>query len=357
MNPSYALGKRHYLDRLLAVLLSLLFLQTSAIGFGDSSSEEPHRLFRHTPGEWQTHPRIGSFFPHQDGWVYHADHAWIYVEGDMFSPFHFHDSALDAWAWTSPDLYPWIYWFMPFQQWTAFQSPDQDGTERLFLDQRRGFVVPESQLSRAQVRRVIDLRGDLAFGEVDYGESRTRSFYIHNTGNSPLTVAEIKYHQTVFRGSTHGSVIPPGGSREVPVTFTPRRSLTYHGIEWSGTIEVISDRTSGNPYFNPSGATGISKVDVLVTVRNSSVANHAETFSLEIFGDGESIGTTEFYLEPERQVEIRKYLVRKPVSFSLKRYDSNSERFVSLFSGSNFAYSVNTLGRPPLIFSITYMFR
>ncbi|MCX6924193.1 MAG: cadherin domain-containing protein [Verrucomicrobia bacterium] len=98
--------------------------------------------------------------------------------------------------------------------------------------------------------RIISLSGDLAFGNVAVGSSSNRTFTIWNTGNSTLTVSNITY-PSGFSGNWSWTV-PAGGSTNVPVTFLPVFAMSYNG-----SLEVISDATSGTNTMAVSG-TGVA---------------------------------------------------------------------------------------------------
>lgn len=95
--------------------------------------------------------------------------------------------------------------------------------------------------------RVIALSGDLAFGNVQVGASRTASLTITNTGNSILKVTSLAY-PAGFTGDWTGGTIAPGGSQVVTVTFTPTATTSY-----GGNVTINSDKTSGNNVIPVSG--------------------------------------------------------------------------------------------------------
>ena len=98
--------------------------------------------------------------------------------------------------------------------------------------------------------RIINLSGDMAFGEVTVGQSGQRTLTISNTGNSTLTVGSISF-PSGFSGDWAGGSVAAGGSQEVTVTFSPSSATTY-----GGTITVNSDHTSGANTTSCSG-TGV----------------------------------------------------------------------------------------------------
>lgn len=94
--------------------------------------------------------------------------------------------------------------------------------------------------------KIIGLGGNMAFGDVIQGKSKTAVLTISNTGNVPLTIASIDY-PSGFSGSFSGS-IPPGGSQQVTVTFSPTLVQAY-----TGNITVVGDQTSGTNTLALSG--------------------------------------------------------------------------------------------------------
>jgi hypothetical protein len=99
--------------------------------------------------------------------------------------------------------------------------------------------------------RVIALGGNLAFGNGDVGRTATATLTISNSGNATLTVSGV----TVPPGFTvnfQSGTIAAGASQNVTVTFAPTAVGNY-----SGTITVLADHTSGTNTINVSG-TGVS---------------------------------------------------------------------------------------------------
>ncbi|MBN8459804.1 MAG: IPT/TIG domain-containing protein, partial [Verrucomicrobia bacterium] len=97
---------------------------------------------------------------------------------------------------------------------------------------------------------VIELGGNLAFGNVTVGMTTTAVMTITNTGDAVLTLTGITY-PAGFSGAWSGT-IAPGGSQDVTVTFAPVAAAAY-----SGTVTVNSDAASGSNTLGVSG-TGIS---------------------------------------------------------------------------------------------------
>jgi len=95
--------------------------------------------------------------------------------------------------------------------------------------------------------RIIGLSGNLSFGNLSVGSTKTATLTLNNTGNDALNVTSIVY-PSGYSGAWIGS-IPSGGSQNVTVTFSPTAVQSYNG-----TIIVNSNATSGNETIVVSGA-------------------------------------------------------------------------------------------------------
>jgi hypothetical protein len=107
--------------------------------------------------------------------------------------------------------------------------------------------------------RIIRLSGELAFGDVEVSQTATRTLTIHNDGNSTLNVSNITcpdgFSDDFWQPPSGYYSVAAGGSKDVTVTFAPIAATSY-----SGTITVISDKTSGTNTRSCSG-TGTPKED------------------------------------------------------------------------------------------------
>ncbi len=105
--------------------------------------------------------------------------------------------------------------------------------------------------------RIINVSGNLAFGDVAVGSQRELSYTITNSGNATLNVSGTTISGglaslTLF--SWTSGQIAPGASQPVTVRFSPTSGGSY-----SGTIAVNGDQTSGSNTVAISGnATGAS---------------------------------------------------------------------------------------------------
>ncbi|MEO7932250.1 MAG: choice-of-anchor D domain-containing protein [Chthoniobacterales bacterium] len=93
---------------------------------------------------------------------------------------------------------------------------------------------------------VLSLSGDLNFGSVLVGSSKSATLTIANTGNLDLSVYSIQY-PSGFSGNFNGT-IAAGASQDVTVTFTPTV-----GIAYAGSVSVSTDAISGGATMLISG--------------------------------------------------------------------------------------------------------
>ncbi|WP_158638410.1 choice-of-anchor D domain-containing protein [Panacibacter ginsenosidivorans] len=98
-----------------------------------------------------------------------------------------------------------------------------------------------------QKTRIISLSGDLSFGDVAIGDTHHSTLTIYNTGNSDLTINGFDIPGSFKKGS-YTSLITPGASEDVDVSFSPLSQQNYTGV-----IKVYSDATSGSNEISVSG--------------------------------------------------------------------------------------------------------
>jgi hypothetical protein len=124
------------------------------------------------------------------------------------------------------------------------------------IDEVLGFLGATMVGAPDSGTRIINLSGDLAFGDVLLGPTPTRNLTITNTGTSTLTVTSINY-PAGFSGNWSSGAIPAGGSRNVVVTFSPTTAASY-----GGPVTVNSNATSGTNTIMASGV-GISGTRII----------------------------------------------------------------------------------------------
>ena len=99
--------------------------------------------------------------------------------------------------------------------------------------------------------RIVNVTGNLAFGEVAVGASREMTMTIANSGNAVLTVTSLSISGGLAAHTTASWVsgtIPPSGSQSVLIRFAPTTEGTF-----SGSLQVNGDQTSGTNSVAISG--------------------------------------------------------------------------------------------------------
>jgi hypothetical protein len=133
---------------------------------------------------------------------------------------------------------------------------------------------------------VIEVNGDLTFGNVTMGTTATAIMTISNSGNAPLAVTGIGYPDG-FGGAWSGT-IAAGGSHEVTVTFAPVAVVVY-----GGTVTVDSDATSGSNTLSASGtgtpASEKSITEFRLTRENSGNLVNGPTWTTGRYGNALSL--------------------------------------------------------------------
>lgn len=102
---------------------------------------------------------------------------------------------------------------------------------------------------------IIDLSGNMTFGDVNISTTANATLTISNTGNNELSVTNITL-PTGFSVSATTATIAAGGTQDVTVTFTPTSAMAY-----SGDITVTSDAIIGTSTIAASG-TGIDATGI-----------------------------------------------------------------------------------------------
>jgi hypothetical protein len=152
------------------------------------------------------------------------------------------------------------------------------------------------------LNRVISLTGDLDFGEVPINDSQDAVLTIHNDGSEELTVNNIVFSDgfsygggTGLAGGTSGT-IAANGSAQINVTFSPVETRIY-----TGTVEVLSDKTAGTETIDCSGA-GVSSRHIRIKGDMSFgdvVVGDTLTKSLVIYNDGNQPLTVDSITYPD----------------------------------------------------------
>lgn len=114
-----------------------------------------------------------------------------------------------------------------------------------------GGSSPTAPTAPTASTRVISVSGNLAFGDVLVGDSRNSTLTITNTGNAPMSVTGLNVSGGLgphLTASWTSGQVPAGGSQNVTITFAP----TAPG-DFSGTVTVVADNTSGTNTISISG--------------------------------------------------------------------------------------------------------
>ena len=115
---------------------------------------------------------------------------------------------------------------------------------------------PTQPSQPATPTRIIAISGDLQFGNVNFGDSPSKTITVSNSGNSALTISNLTITggtgSVGFAASTTTGTVPAGGSLPISISFTPTIAQFYNGV-----FNVIGNQTGGNGSINISG-TGIN---------------------------------------------------------------------------------------------------
>ena len=99
--------------------------------------------------------------------------------------------------------------------------------------------------------RVVDVSGNLSFGDVAVGSAREATMTIRNSGNAPMTVASLSVSgglaSHVTASWTSGQ-IGAGSAQNVLVRFQPTTTGAFNG-----TVTVNADHTGGSNTMSISG--------------------------------------------------------------------------------------------------------
>lgn len=110
--------------------------------------------------------------------------------------------------------------------------------------------------------KIITVSGNLAFGNVNIGQSADRTFTISNSGNALLTFTSLSCSggsgSAGYTASPTTGTVAPGGTTTVTVHFAPTTSGFL-----SCVLSVVGDQTSGGAAINVSG-TGVNPNPIFV---------------------------------------------------------------------------------------------
>ena len=56
---------------------------------------------------WRNSPWLGTYYQHENWWIYHCEKGWLYPEGTSHKGVWFYWASTNSWVWTHEDVYPW----------------------------------------------------------------------------------------------------------------------------------------------------------------------------------------------------------------------------------------------------------
>ena len=125
------------------------------------------------------------------------------------------------------------------------------------LEWKRHLICENNDSEPDLGNSIISLTGNLNFGEVTLGESKTRTLTISNTGDESFEVTNIVLSNG-FSVDWASGTIAGGSTKEVEVTFQPTSEQEY-----SGKLEVVSDAEEGEGEVSVSGIGVGTKTSVI----------------------------------------------------------------------------------------------
>lgn len=160
--------------------------------------------------------------------------------------------------------------------------------------------------------RVISLGGNMAFGNIQVGQSFSATLNVRNDGNSPLTISGLSGSTSFISTlTTQGAnfTLPAGTSHDVLVTFRPTAAQSY-----SGTLTVNADHTSGT---NTIGFSGTGTLDGLPLFSRSGTGNTVFDMPtyvsrVRIKGVWNGTGTSNFIVRVGGSLEVNEILRDMP---------------------------------------------
>jgi hypothetical protein len=151
--------------------------------------------------------------------------------------------------------------------------------------------------------RVINVTGDLTFGQVTVGDSQTKVMTILNTGTSTLTISGITGPcGSSFTVGWSNGAISAGSSQAVRVRFAPTAAqtctgvLTVNGDQTSGTSTIAVNATAVAGYSRDlsgrwRGTVGADTIITLTETGGSALSGTFDSVSLKGTVSG-SVGNT-----------------------------------------------------------------
>lgn len=111
-----------------------------------------------------------------------------------------------------------------------------------------GSKTPTAPTPVAQSSRIIELEGNLQYGNILVGSSFEAVLRIHNRGNATLNITGMTGPAGYAASWTSGA-IAPGTSQPSTIRFSPTEAKAYNG-----TVTVNGDQTGGTNTISISGS-------------------------------------------------------------------------------------------------------
>jgi hypothetical protein len=152
--------------------------------------------------------------------------------------------------------------------------------------------------------RIIELEGNMAFGNIIVGQFFEATLRIHNRGNAVLTISGMTGPSGYSASWTSGT-IAPGSSVASTVRFSPTELRSYNG-----TLTVNGDQTSGTNTMAVSG-TGVPVPRAAFTKTgsgNTVFDMPGDVTRLTVFGRWSGRGTSNFIVRINGRVMVNEVL-------------------------------------------------
>lgn len=158
--------------------------------------------------------------------------------------------------------------------------------------------------------RVINLSGNLAFGNVYIGNTQTKPLTISNIGNSTLTINAINLPSGYSSDYSSGTILA-GSSTTANISFSPQNMVT----NYNGIITVNSNSTSGGNSINVSGS-GVNNISN--PTFNPTINNYTSCSFGNQAGGGNCSGST--YLGSTIRMKVASYIQStNTINFSVSK--------------------------------------
>jgi len=122
---------------------------------------------------------------------------------------------------------------------------------------------------------------NLAFREVNVGESATETLTLYNRGNSDLTIEKLRFHnnlQGAFSGDFSG-VISANGEQNITITFNLTTATSYAGL-----VYIEADKSK---LLNINGLHNLRKAHAELDIHSNPLLTNVDALeSFTLFNEG-----------------------------------------------------------------------